>query len=336
MLKNIADEIVHNKLALDTVDAEFWAHAGAVIPDFGETVSSFEMRCLEAILATSRRRLALRAQCFGPVVERLLEQVTSEEPEEALSKLVRVQRALTELERGCDSIVQCLGETLGSDDEMLSLLLTAKKTLPEGALPHHNNHVAVESLLENHHYGFKDVSDQLFLNIKAIEATRRAVQISLESKRTRLLTLQVHVSIAAVALASISTIGSIFGMNLASGLEEAPGMFQLATSISVLLAVVVYGTYLSFLRYRERALRQRLARMTRMRAIANQMPDLTDVILSYMEEQATDHLTLEQFRQLVKSDEISHFVPAAEVEALFMILDSDSNGILQGRDVADF
>jgi len=294
------------------------------------------MRCLAAMLATSRRRLALRAQCFGPVVERLLEQVTSEEPEEALSKLVRVQRALTELERGCDSIVQCLGETLGSDDEMLSFLLTAKRKLPEGTLPHHSNHVAVESLLENHHYGFKDVSDQLFLSIKAIEATQRAVQISLESKRTRLLTLQVHVSIAAVSMASISTIGSIFGMNLASGLEEAPGMFQLATSISVLLAVVVYGTYLSFLRYRERALRQRLARMTRMRAIANQMPDLTDVILSYMEEQATDHLTLEQFRQLVKSDEISHFVPAAEVEALFMILDSDSNGILQGRDVADF
>jgi len=340
---------------------------GAATLDRGEGMRpALEMECLAAVLGVTQRRLKRRAQCFGPVVERLLDQVVSEQPEEALRELLSVQRALSELERGCESVVHCIDGVLQNDEEMLSLLLTAKRGLPEGTLPPSSHHDKVEALLESYHYSFKEVSDQLFLNLRAIEATQRAVQISLESKRTRLLNLNVHVSIATVSLASVATVSSIFGMNLHSGLEEVPGLFALATSSSLVLAATVYATYLFFLRRRERTLQQRLQRMAKLRTIADEMPLLTDTILSQIElstktganglasytgshmlpdltslrvaEQGVkNYLTLDDFRQLCQSEAMcNNGVPDVEVVKLFEILDTDSNGRLEHHDVAEF
>lgn len=327
----------------------------------------FEMRCLAAVLAVTQRRLRRRAQCFGPVVERLLDQVVSEEPEHALTELLSVQRALSELERGCESVVHCIDGLLQNDDEMLSLLLTLKRCLPEGSLPPSIHHDDVEALLESYHYSFKEVSDQLFLNIRAIEATQRAVQISLESKRTRLLNLNVHISIATVSLASVATVSSIFGMNLVSGLENTPGMFVAMTTSSMVLAVLVYATYVTFLRSRERTLHKKLQRMAALREISEEMPLLTDIILGQIEviskmgvttpscsytgshmlpefaslaspdKEVKNYLTLDDFRQLCQSEVMAKdSVPDAEIVKLFEILDSDDNGRLEHQDVAEF
>ena len=74
-----------------------------------------------------------------------------------------------------------------------------------------------------YHYTFTTLNDELFLKRSAIESAQRTVQISLESKRTRLLQLEVHLSIATVSLSSMAVIAGIFGMNLLNGWEQTAG-----------------------------------------------------------------------------------------------------------------
>eukprot|EP00746_Dinoflagellata_sp_MGD_P128134 gnl/MRDRNA2_/MRDRNA2_62547_c0_seq1.p1 gnl/MRDRNA2_/MRDRNA2_62547_c0~~gnl/MRDRNA2_/MRDRNA2_62547_c0_seq1.p1 ORF type:complete len:506 (+),score=52.59 gnl/MRDRNA2_/MRDRNA2_62547_c0_seq1:103-1620(+) len=305
----------------------------------GDSEHDFELSIIEAVLQNTWHRLQLRTNCFTPSVQSLLEKLTFEEPEQSFSELTKVHRALVELQRKNEGVTRCIEQVLQSDDEMLSLRLTAKRDLPPNTLPDASLHTDVESLLEMYHHAFTTLNDQLFGNISALESAQVSLQSSLASKRTRLLQLDVHLSIATVSLGSMAVVAGLFGMNLTHGYEEAAGVFHAVTGGTVCGGILMYAIYMKHLTGRENKLKARLQRMTQAQHIVRQMPDLTDTVLKNLSKTQSDSsnsISLEEFQKLMEDERIANKVTTEEIQLLFQALDEDDNGVLELGDIVSW
>ena len=72
------------------------------------------------------------------------------------------------------------------------------------------------------------------------------VDARMDAARNQFLLASLCMSIASLSLTAMSCVGGIFGMNLHSGIEEAPGMFVRVTygtiTGSVLLGLAIFAT----------------------------------------------------------------------------------------------
>jgi len=302
----------------------------------------FEIDCLESILATTARRLRRRAQCFAPTVDRLLLSMVSKEPEAALVQLVSVSRALVELEQICNGIIQCLEDVLQCEEEMLSLLLTARRTLSPGEVLPNHHHEVVETLLESYLFVFKSISDQLFLSNSAIEKTQQSARITLEHKRTHLLALNVQLSIATLSLGVVAAVGGLLGMNvpLPPTLAEHAAAFPCVTVGAIGTATVIHGITAAFAMRRPES--AKLRQVHRAQQLAGNMPELADLLLKRLESYSMiSHtsepaLSFEEFCELVRSDTSRGNVDVHELREMFDVFDHNNDGRLQMDDIAEF
>jgi len=91
-------------------------------------------------------------------------------------------------------------------------------------------------------------SNDLKLLKSQVQSTEELVRASLDATRNRLLGYNTILALASLSVALASMVGSFFGMNLASGLENTQGAFELAVFITLggvlgifaLLSMILY------------------------------------------------------------------------------------------------
>ena len=144
--------------------------------------------------------------------------------------------------------------------------------------------------------------------------------------------MNVNVGIVGVSTGMMTTIAGLFGMNLVSGLEEAPMAFAAVTAGSTLTAVLVAGLYFNFLsgkRMQERA-QQRLAEIETLTSALSDMGALDYTAKKMMEGRL--RMNQEQFKRNLVKARNSHEATDAEVELLFKALDTHKDNELSHED----
>ena len=79
-----------------------------------------------------------------------------------------------------------------------------------------------------------------------IKDTEDLVNIKLDQHRNQLITTDLILTALTCAMAIITTISGIFGMNLDSGLQDAPNVFNEVTIATSLGALLLFGGFLIF------------------------------------------------------------------------------------------
>ena len=88
----------------------------------------------------------------------------------------------------------------------------------------------IEAIFENCLCRWEYVNDAIEKLAGTIDATRKLLELALDNERNRIERMQLYLSMAGLSFALMSAVGGFFGMNLVSGLETHPYMFNLALS----------------------------------------------------------------------------------------------------------
>ena len=104
----------------------------------------------------------------------------------------------------------------------------------------------VEMLLEAYFMHYDNSYNRLKTLSEYIKDTEDLVNIKLDQHRNQLITTDLILTALTCAMAIITTISGIFGMNLDSGLQEAPNVFNEVTIATSLGALMLFGGFLIF------------------------------------------------------------------------------------------
>jgi magnesium transporter len=110
--------------------------------------------------------------------------------------------------------------------------------LGEGALALDQD---VEVLLEAYLQEIHNILSKVKLLEQAIEHAEELVEIKLDSKRNRLLTANLVLSLVSTSLSLAMVVTGIFGMNLKSGLEDVDHLFTVTAVSSGIGSILLFA-----------------------------------------------------------------------------------------------
>lgn len=82
--------------------------------------------------------------------------------EDSIRRLIPLKNSLSAFESHTNELLKCLQETLGSDEDMLEMLLTEKRRL-KGQLPPPQKHQEVELILETYHREIAELNNEAYV-----------------------------------------------------------------------------------------------------------------------------------------------------------------------------
>jgi hypothetical protein len=151
-----------------------------------------------------------------------------------VQRLLPIQDGLSAFELEVKEARQCLLDILANDEDLRGLLLSAcvRKQLEL-------SEDAVELLLESYTARLSHMLHRISLLQQRMESRASMAKMSMIIQRNRIMRMNLYTSIGAIPLAAGSMVAGLFGMNLASGLEDTPGLF-----LQVCVGVGVFGAVL--------------------------------------------------------------------------------------------
>lgn len=138
-------------------------------------------------------------------------------------------------------------DAAAQEDMSLMYLTTFRET---GHRRRVDQHDEVEMMLENYVKQLDAIDGDVRSTLRSIKATENITQIRLDAMRNRVLRLEVFLNLAAVSVATGGLVAGAFGMNLVTGIEEAPMAFWLVSAIAVLTSMIMFRGTLAYLRRR--------------------------------------------------------------------------------------
>jgi hypothetical protein len=208
-----------------------------------------ELIFLEAVLRDAAASYNRRIRLYEPICDSILENVTHQQTgyqpsqgnnfshqqqgwfhnardniRSALSSsydisvvqhLVPLKDSLQSFEIQVKQTIDCLNEVLENDDAMLSLLLTEQDVaLKEGTTIDRIRHEHVELLIGVYARQISHISMEISYLLNRIQSKQELVALTLSSYRNRMVQLNLHLNIAALAIGFSTVIAGFFGMNV--------------------------------------------------------------------------------------------------------------------------
>jgi magnesium transporter len=246
---------------------ELLEHIGGSGRSFTEeyTFSSF---VVESIVCATVTMLTLRLQVLKPVAENILGHIRLQSPDSIL-QLYPVKLALSSFVEQVRPLVQGLNGVLqdpGVEGVAAAGCLPSRPSWSrkisemESVAGPDQLPVGLEDCLHNWVHSAEEVmADACETNV-AIEDTMRFLEASMSCTRNRLLMFEVWTMIATVAMGLGAMISGIFGMNLKSGLEEAPEKFSQVVMLIMVLAFLIITVSVGFIVFSQRKYQANAAR----------------------------------------------------------------------------
>lgn len=192
-----------------------------------------------------------------------------------IATLCLLTRLTSILEMNVKGAIRCITDLLENDEDMNNLLLT------EQSIARKNNevldiesHASVELLLEEYGRQLNSILLEIDYLLQRVQSKQDILALSMDAYRNRMIRMNLYLSIAGVSLgfgtgkirkqadATIIAfmfaqcmflmtfclaVAGFFGMNLISGLEEAPGVFEMVILSSCLFGGGFMGGCVSYL-----------------------------------------------------------------------------------------
>ncbi len=162
-----------------------------------------------------------------------------------------LKNEISVLENRVSGFVRAMDEVLDEDEDLalmnLSRLITAPHRFIQPVSPQvlEEEGDEPELILEAYEQQGLSTANNLKLLRNQVTATEELVMMSLDAIRNRLLAYNTLLSLISACVASASLVGSIFGMNLTSGLEDSENAFNtvVIATMSCTGAVLIVLSY---------------------------------------------------------------------------------------------
>jgi len=203
----------------------------------------YEFKVLEEVLNTIYKNYVRRLNLFIPVVNCVLDTLASRTDEEALMKLLPMSRSLNDFNFSVQEFRSAIVSILKNDNDLKAMCLTSKTE---------KNRKEIELLLEYYSKQTEEMENEIRELQHNIDSTRQVIDLSLDSARNNLMILNINIALVTLAFAAGGFIGSMFGMNLESGLEHHPTMFLIMSSAMVSMGLLITSLYSFYYFYKKR------------------------------------------------------------------------------------
>jgi magnesium transporter len=210
----------------------------------------FVRRALEALLSTLSRYFELDYDKTAPVVSTALDRLATGKTSPGELETLRVfKNTINEFESQVDGVRRALMELLDNEEDLRLLYLTKLYETPSllNDLWSFDSEEA-EVLIENYLQDIFSTRTKASLMQHRIQNTESLVMLKLDSMRNYLLGVDILFSIVAISISVGTFIAGIFGMNLASHLDEKDGWFWGVTIFSIALMILIGGASFIFFR----------------------------------------------------------------------------------------
>ena len=278
---------------------------------------TFELQVLETALATILTKLYRQLELVEPLLDGLVNDTISQPTTHKIGRLAALKKSIFAHNQGIQATIKALKELLSNDKDM------AEMYLEHGNLREEDDHEEVEFLLEAYVSDLTDLELKSSGMIAHIEDTMQILELHLNSRRNNVLKLSLIMETLAVATGTGAFIGSIFGMNLISGLENHPAAFYYVFSATATLMFSVLTIIL--LRFRKLVL-----------AAPNDLSQHSALkhFFSYIEvieakiRLKDSGISRSEFETIVNSV-IGNSVDPKEIDIFFKVLDGNRNSRLE-------
>ncbi|KAL4109234.1 hypothetical protein PRIC1_000936 [Phytophthora ramorum] len=200
----------------------------------------YEFRALEALLATLSRYFQADYQKLSPVVISALDRlVQGNLHSRELETLREFKNTMNEFESQVDGVRRVLMELLDNEEDLRLLYLTKLHEDPTLLTDLYSfDSEEAEVLIENYLQDIFSTRTKADLMQHRITNTESLVMLKLDSMRNYLLRVDLVFSLVTISLSVGTLLAGVFGMNLASGVEDAWGWFW-GVAITCVVAFVV-------------------------------------------------------------------------------------------------
>lgn len=204
----------------------------------------FELRVLELMLQKICTTLQDQLDILAPRIDVSLYHLERFIHWEKLEILLACKKSMNEYQRLLVGLKNCVEELVDNDIDMAEMNLTRSRDLQrqlrrdrtlesveslDGPESTQLDHEDVEMLLESYLLMVEEMHARASFLLQNIASTEDIVNIGLISQRNNLLLLDLKVSIAMFSITTAGLGASLFGMNLATGLEHHPWAFLLTS-----------------------------------------------------------------------------------------------------------
>ncbi|RLN59227.1 hypothetical protein BBJ28_00016448 [Nothophytophthora sp. Chile5] len=200
---------------------------------------------LEALLATLSRYFQTDYEKLSPVVIAALDRlVQGNLHSRELETLREFKNTMNEFESQVDGVRRVLMELLDNEEDLRLLYLTKLYEDPSLLTDLWSfDSEEAEVLIENYLQDIFSTRTKADLMQHRITNTESLVMLKLDSMRNYLLGVDLIFSLIVISLSVGTLIAGVFGMNLASGIEEAGGWFWgvVITTVVAFLVITMIG-----------------------------------------------------------------------------------------------
>jgi len=279
---------------------------------------AFEIQVLETALSCVVTKFYKQLALVEPLLDGLIDDATSQPTEIKVGRLAALKKSLFEYNQGVQAIIQAIRGLLSNNRDMADMYL--------GAIhKDSNDHEEVEFLLEAYVADLAEIEMEATGMIAQIEDSMEVISLHLNSQRNRIIKLSLIMEMLAVTAGSGAVIGSIFGMNLKSGLEESGSGFYVVTGITTfMMSSILVGL---LLRFRHLVVARPVAGVDHQHSALKHFFSYVDAIETKV--RLSDSITRKEFEAIVRKIIGDPGVDPKEIDLFFKVLDNNKNNCIE-------
>ncbi|GFR51494.1 hypothetical protein Agub_g13858 [Astrephomene gubernaculifera] len=228
---------------LDFLTQELEASAYPALDSLANKVSSPHLERVRRI-KNNLVRLTTRVETVREVLEKFLDDDSDMHDLNLTAKELHEQEERRQLEQAADLDARSTVSTTGSRSSGSSSSASSDSSVEEAET------AVVEMLLETYFMHVDNTYNKLQTLHEYVGDTEDLVNIKLDQHRNQLITIDLLLTALTTVLAMMTVVGAWFGMNLDSGLQEAPGVFN---DVAVGSSVIGIGLFFAFVYWLWRA-----------------------------------------------------------------------------------
>ncbi|CAM9882672.1 unnamed protein product [Chrysoparadoxa australica] len=327
------------KASVKQCSAEVASLIAKNVKDESHDGQEFELLMLEALLqevcANYSRQLNFLNRIMLYIKGEGAKEVGFDEPATSKYRILPVKTCLTQVELSCRAARKVVEGLLASDEDMLGLLLAEQDQAAIGkgeAIS--NRHEKVELLLENYHRQLSTIRNKIFELSEEIRSFEELLSMTVDISRNKILTINVKLAMLNLGVASCACLFGMFGMNLVSGIEEAPGVFALVAATGGAGASATYIYLLRMLNGQGSA-EVCTKEVNTLNKVLSDIGTVSSLIRPALQGSRGLFTEAEVTREDVMkqlNEEACREVTAAEMDLIFKIFDSQQDGFITAGD----
>ncbi|XP_073104193.1 magnesium transporter MRS2-1 isoform X2 [Elaeis guineensis] len=224
----------------------------------------FEFRALETAIEATCTFLDSQVAALESEAYPVLDELTSKISEFNLEHVRRLKRRLVALTWRVQKARDAIEQLMDDDGDMAEMYLTEKKRRKEASFHGDQsiqgfdsigagvseNVVELEMLLEAYFVLIDGTLNKLTSLTEYIDDTEDFINIQLDNVRNQLIQFELLLTVAAFVIAIFGVVTGIFGMNFPVTLFQKSRAFQWVLIITGVSGVVIFCSFLAYLRYR--------------------------------------------------------------------------------------